>query len=879
MNSNGEMRSDSDLFQEPESIVPDGSSWVRPSFAELTPDIYCSLLQELQNKQLKFEMQAEELRSAHRAIESVRTARLDHYERASARKHAEALSACQTNVLEMIAQGLPATKSLTTLISKIEELCPRMLCTVLRIDDDGEYLRHFSSAGMPDEYNRMIDGTRIGPRSGSCGTAAFLRKQIIVEDIATDPLWQDFRDYALPFGLRACWSTPIFDDDGQVLGVFANYYSQPCRPAAEHIRLIAVATDIVSIALSKQQKEESLRLSELALNTVSQGVYITGPDERILWANPAFEKITGFQEWECRRRKCSFVQGLNTDEKSMQAIRAAINQGTEFVGEILNCREDKVTLWNELTISPIRDKKGQLTHFIGVVRDISLRKQALDALKESEARFRAIVEQAPLGIAEGEILGHRFISVNQRYADIVGYTVTELMEMSFVDFTHPDDIAIDLGEMKKLAAGEIPFFAIEKRFVRKDGRIVWVQLTVAGLGRDGAKPTRCMAVVDDITLRKETEKALVQSERRYRAIVEAEPECVKVVSENGELLEMNPAGLAMLEASSINEVQKHGMMELIVPKYRTAFSKLHEKAISGKRGLLQFEIVGLQGTPRWLETHAAPLPDSDGCVTKMLGITRDITERKQAEEVVRQLNAELENRVLERTAQLEAANKELESFSYSVSHDLRAPLRGVDGYARMLQEDCGGQLDTEGIRLIGVVRSEAQRMGRLIDDLLAFSRTGRKHFEVSPIDMRSLALAAYESIIPSMQEKSIDFKLNLLPSSHGDPALLLQVFVNLINNAVKFSRNQFAPIIEVGFEVGNGVTIYFVKDNGVGFDARYSQKLFGVFQRLHSEEEFEGTGIGLALVQRIIQRHGGKVWATSKPNSGATFYFTIPHSP
>jgi light-regulated signal transduction histidine kinase (bacteriophytochrome) len=234
-------------------------------------------------------------------------------------------------------------------------------------------------------------------------------------------------------------------------------------------------------------------------------------------------------------------------------------------------------------------------------------------------------------------------------------------------------------------------------------------------------------------------------------------------------------------------------------------------------------------------------------------------------------------RVADRTKQLEAANDELEAFSYSVSHDLRAPLRGIDGYARILYEDCGGQLDAEGIRLIGVVRSEAKRMGHLIDDLLAFSRMGRKHLEKSQVDMRTLAQDAYQSVTDSLPEAAIQFTLGALPLAMGDRSLLRQVFVNLIGNAVKFSRNQQPPVIEVGFGVDSGKTVYFVKDNGVGFDERYRHKLFGVFQRLHGEAEFEGTGIGLALVQRIVLRHGGRVWAMSKPNSGATFYFTIPN--
>ncbi len=235
--------------------------------------------------------------------------------------------------------------------------------------------------------------------------------------------------------------------------------------------------------------------------------------------------------------------------------------------------------------------------------------------------------------------------------------------------------------------------------------------------------------------------------------------------------------------------------------------------------------------------------------------------------------------------QLEAANKELEAFSYSVSHDLRAPLRSVDGYVRMLQEDYGRLLDAEGNRLISVVSSEAKRMGRLIDDLLAFSRMGRQHMERIPIDMTDLAKAMIERVCNGLRPAVRRFDLKPLPPAHGDLAMLRQVFVNLLSNAVKFSAHQSEQVIEVGSVVGPSSTsalsldetIYYVKDNGAGFDEKYRDKLFGVFQRLHSEAEFEGTGVGLALVQRIIQRHGGRVWAEGRVGMGATFYFALPH--
>ena len=249
---------------------------------------------------------------------------------------------------------------------------------------------------------------------------------------------------------------------------------------------------------------------------------------------------------------------------------------------------------------------------------------------------------------------------------------------------------------------------------------------------------------------------------------------------------------------------------------------------------------------------------------------------REREEQLRCLNSELEQRVQERTRKLQDANKELEAFSYSVSHDLRAPLRAIDGFSRILLEDYARGFDEEGRRVLDVIRSNTQNMGRLIDDLLAFSRLSRKQLEASPVNMSELASDVFQQLKPALDHQQIHFNLAPLPDITGDPALIRQVFVNLFSNALKYSQPRPQTVIEVNGRCQNGDCVYSVKDNGVGFDMTYAPKLFGVFQRLHSVEEFEGTGVGLAIVQRIVHRHGGRVWAEGKVNEGATFYFSLP---
>ncbi|MCJ7523648.1 MAG: ATP-binding protein, partial [Candidatus Aminicenantes bacterium] len=255
----------------------------------------------------------------------------------------------------------------------------------------------------------------------------------------------------------------------------------------------------------------------------------------------------------------------------------------------------------------------------------------------------------------------------------------------------------------------------------------------------------------------------------------------------------------------------------------------------------------------------------------------DVTEQRDAEKELKKHHDHLEQLVAERTALLEAANKELEAFSYSVSHDLRAPLRAIEGFSRIVLEEYAKKLDNEGRRLLDVIAANTHKMGQLIDDLLAFSRLSRQQIAFAPVDLALLAEAIFSELKSLEKERHIEFRVGALPAASGDHSMLQQVLQNLLANAVKFTRPRKLARLEFGGRTEKTENVYFVKDNGVGFDMEYVDKIFGVFQRLHGAEEFEGTGVGLAIVQRIISRHGGRVWAESKGGKGATFYFAIPN--
>ena len=372
-------------------------------------------------------------------------------------------------------------------------------------------------------------------------------------------------------------------------------------------------------------------------------------------------------------------------------------------------------------------------------------------------------------------------------------------------------------------------------------------------------------------------RELRQSEERFRSAMEHSAIGMSLIAPDGTWLDVNQAKCEMTGYTR-GEMIGQNFYKIIYPDDLFANLQHYQRLLDGEIDSYRLEGRHLHKSGRviWVDASVSIVRDENRKPIYCIAQIQDITHRKRDEELLRTLNAELEQRVQERTHKLKEANKELEAFSYSVSHDLRAPLRAIDGFSRILLEDNVDKLDEDGKRVLGVIRSNTQNMGRLIDDLLAFSRLGRKQMEPCLVNMTELASDVFQQVKSGCVDQNIHLNLAPLPNIEGDPALIRQVFVNLLSNAVKYSKTRSESLIDVSARPENGEYVYSIKDNGVGFDMAYSNKLFGVFQRLHSIEQFEGTGVGLAIVQRIVHRHGGRVWANAKIDEGATFHFSLP---
>lgn len=426
-------------------------------------------------------------------------------------------------------------------------------------------------------------------------------------------------------------------------------------------------------------------------------------------------------------------------------------------------------------------------------------------------------------------------------------------------------------------------FAI-RRLARGD-RYVRTELSVAeGEFRDLAGAFDEMAETLE-RQREETDssqRALQESEERIRRVLDTALDGVITIDQEDRILSWNREAERVFGWSE-EEMRGRTLTETIIPRqHREAHKEGMKRFLSTGEGPIlnrRIELTGLRrdGTEVPVELSVTHVTLATGMIFS--AFIRDITERKRSEDEIRTLNARLEQRVRERTTQLEELNRELESFSYSVSHDLRAPLRHVDGFVSMLKRDTTSVLSDSGRRYVGIISEAARRMGALIDDLLLFSRMGRSDLVQSPVDTGPLVESVLKEMASDLEGRAIEWIIPPLPRVHGDPSLLKQVWINLLSNAVKYTRGRNPARIEVRVQESPAGFEFAVSDNGAGFDMQYARKLFGVFQRLHRADEFEGTGIGLANVRRIIVRHGGTVWAEGKVNEGATFFFTLPPPP
>ncbi|MBN1435570.1 MAG: PAS domain S-box protein [Sedimentisphaerales bacterium] len=600
-------------------------------------------------------------------------------------------------------------------------------------------------------------------------------------------------------------------------------------------------------------------------------------------ANPALKKMLNVTDQQIVGIYNVLEDPVVEKQGFIPLIRSAFEEG-KTVSFTCSWSGADIPFWNfeharsveiEATMFPIHNPEGELTNVVLQWIDITKRKQAEEALRHSEQRLRWALQGAGGGVWDWDVAPDKIWWSEEVY-ELWGVDRDTVLNLdAILALIHEEDRDLFKQTVERSISQHTDYHCEFRIHHKSKGQLWMASYGRAIYDREG-QAVRMLGITLDITERKQAEEKLRRQKEFESSLINTAPVIIMVLDKQGRIVRFN-SYMEHLSGYHFEEVQgKDWFDTFLVEEDRDQIRKLFLKAIDNiqTHGNVNL-IVTKTGRKLDIEWYDKTIKDAQDATVGLLSIGLDITQRKHAEDEIRRLNAELEQRVERRTTELAAANRELESFAYAVSHDLRAPLRAINGFSQAVLDEYSGRLDAEGQDYLRRVCAASERMGVLIEAMLRLSRLTRKQMQYETVDLSAVVSRIAQQLKETEPNRDVTFTISPGVEVVGDSALLDIMLENLIGNAWKFTSGNEKAVIEFGVQEQKGESVYYVRDDGVGFSMEYADKLFAAFQRLHSQAEFSGTGIGLTTVQRIINRHGGRVWAQSEPGKGATFYFTL----